>query len=41
MLELTGRFVAALWHVVGLLFVLVLLVEFVPNLVQRLSRWLH
>jgi lysophospholipase L1-like esterase len=41
MLELTGRFVVALWHVVGLLFVLVLLVEFAPNLVQRVSRWLR
>ena len=41
MLELTGRFVVALWHVVGLLLVLVVLVEFVPNVVQRVSRWLR
>jgi lysophospholipase L1-like esterase len=38
MLELAGRFVVALWHVVGLLLVLVLLIEFAPNGWQRLSR---
>ena len=38
MLELTGRFVVALWHVVGLLLVLVLLIELVPNAWRRLSR---
>ena len=38
MLEPVGRFVVALWHVVGLLLVLVLLIEFVPNAWQRLSR---
>ncbi|HXP02753.1 MAG TPA: hypothetical protein VN808_01450, partial [Stellaceae bacterium] len=36
--ELAGRFVVALWHVVGLLLILVLLIEFVPNAWQRLSR---
>jgi hypothetical protein len=41
MLELTGRFVVALWHVAGLLLVLVLLVELVPNAYQRGSRWLR
>jgi lysophospholipase L1-like esterase len=38
MLELAGRVVVALWHVVGLLLVLALLIEFVPNAWQRLSR---
>ena len=38
MLEPVGRFVVALWHVLGLLLVLVLLIEFVPNAWQRLSR---
>jgi lysophospholipase L1-like esterase len=41
MLELTGRVVVALWHVVGLLLVLVLLIELGPNAFQRLSRWLR
>ena len=31
MLELAGRFVVALWHVVGLLLVFVLLIEFAPK----------
>jgi len=38
MLESAGRFVVALWHVVGLLLVLVLLIEFAPTAWQRLSR---
>src|SRR5258708_17424763 len=38
MLELAGRFVVALWQVVGVLIVLVLLIEFAPNAWQRLSR---
>ncbi|HEV2187925.1 MAG TPA: hypothetical protein VGR70_12000 [Stellaceae bacterium] len=41
MLELAGRFVVALWHVLGLLLVLVLLVEFIPSAYRRMSRWLR
>jgi len=38
MLASAGRFVVALWHVAGLLLILVLFIEFVPNAWQRLSR---
>jgi lysophospholipase L1-like esterase len=41
MLEPAGRFVVALWHVVGLLLGLVLLVEFAPSAYRRVSRWLR
>jgi hypothetical protein len=41
MLEVVGRFLLALWHVVGLLLVAALLVEFAPNAWRRASRWLR
>ena len=41
MLELAGRFVVALWHVVGLLLSWCCSSNLRPNAWQRLSRWLR
>lgn len=41
MLGLAGRFSVALWHVVGLLLIAALLVEFAPDVWRRTSRWLR